>query len=185
MDAKGQKLVLASCYGSFEAKLSQKESHIRLERNNLVSKQPKEALPTLIRTKNLSESGGRLKVMSQESHPIQEVEISAALWARIEPLLPERATPFHPLGRHRGRIPDRKVLNSVFYLLQASGQWQSLNSLGPARYAKRSTAHTRFQEWWEAGCLARLWEASLLDYDEMRGLDFEWMALDSAIQKRL
>jgi hypothetical protein len=28
------------------------------------------------------------------------------------------------------------------------------------------------------GFFARLWEASLLDYDEMKGLDFEWMALD-------
>jgi putative transposase len=35
----------------------------------------------------------------------------------------------------------------------------------------------------EAGFFARLWEASLLDYDEMVGLDFEWMALDGAMTK--
>jgi transposase len=85
--------------------------------------------------------------MSQERHPVQEFEISDALWARIEPLLPEREVPFHPLGHHRPRVPDRKVLNSIFYLLRTGGQWQSLNSLDPARYAKRSTSHTRFQEW--------------------------------------
>jgi hypothetical protein len=28
-----------------------------------------------------------------------------------------------------------------------------------------------------------LWEASLLDYDEMKELDFEWMALDGAMTK--
>lgn len=121
--------------------------------------------------------------MNPEQHPIQEFEISDALWARIEPLLPEREAPFHPMGRHRQRIPDRKVLNSIFYLLRTGGQWQSLNSLDPTRYAKRSTAHTRFQEWSQAGFFARLWEASLLDYDEMQGLDFEWMALDGAMTK--
>ena len=121
--------------------------------------------------------------MSQEKRPVQEFEISDALWARIEPLLPVREKPVHPLGRHRQRIPDRRVLNSIFYLLRSGGQWKSLNSLDPARYAKSSTAHDRFQEWMEAGFFARLWEASLLDYDEMHGLDFEWMALDGAMTK--
>ena len=115
--------------------------------------------------------------MKQEERPVQEFEISDALWERIEPLLPEPAKPAHPLGCHRPRVSDRKVLNSIFYLLRTGGQWQSLNSLDATRYAKRSTAHTRFQEWLEEGFFARLWEASLLDYDEMQGLDFEWMAL--------
>ena len=109
--------------------------------------------------------------------------MSDALWERLEVLLPERAAPFHPLGRHRQRVPDRKVLNSIFSLLRTGGQWQSLNLLDSTRYAKRSTAHARFQEWTEAGFFARLWEASLLDYDEMHGLDFEWMALDGAMTK--
>jgi putative transposase len=121
--------------------------------------------------------------MNPEKHPVQEFEISDALWARIEPLLPVREKPVHPLGCHRPRESDRKVLNSIFYLLRTGGQWQSLNSLDSTRYARRSTAHTRFQEWLEDGFFARLWEASLLDYDEMQGLDFEWMALDGAMTK--
>jgi len=121
--------------------------------------------------------------MNPEKHPVQEFEISDALWARIEPLLPVREKPVHPLGCHRPRVSDRKVLNSIFYLLRTGGQWQSLDSLDSTRYAKHSTAHTRFQEWMEDGFFARLWEASLLDYDEMQGLDFEWMALDGAMTK--
>ena len=121
--------------------------------------------------------------MSQEKRAVQEFEISDALWSRIEPLLPVREKPFHPLGRHRQRIPNRKVLNSIFYLLRTGGQWKSLDSLDPVRYAKGSTTHARFQEWLEDGFFARLWEASLLDYDEMVGLDFEWMALDGAMTK--
>ena len=121
--------------------------------------------------------------MSQEKRPVQEFEISDALWERVEPLLPERVQPVHPLGCHRKRICNRRVLNSIFYLLRSGGQWKSLDALDPARYAKGSTAHARFQEWLEAGFFARLWEASLLDYDEMKGLDFEWMALDGAMTK--
>jgi putative transposase len=121
--------------------------------------------------------------MSQENRPVQEFEISDALWARIEPLLPVREKPVHPLGCHRPRVPDRKVLNSIFYLLRTGGQWKSLNALDPTRYARSSTAHERFQEWLQEGFFARLWEASLLDYDEMKGLDFEWMALDGAMTK--
>ena len=121
--------------------------------------------------------------MNQEKRPVQEFEIRDALWERIAPLLPEREAPFHPLGRHRRRIPDRKVLNSIFYILRTGGQWKSLDALDPARYAKGTTSHARFQEWLEAGFFARLWEASLLDYDEMHGLDWEWMSLDGALTK--
>ena len=121
--------------------------------------------------------------MKQKEHPVQEFEISDALWTRIEALLPVREKPVHPLGCHRPRESDRKVLNSIFYLLRTGGQWQSLNSLDAARYGRRSTSHTRFQEWMEDGFFARLWEASLLDYHEMQGLDFEWMALDGAMTK--
>lgn len=56
--------------------------------------------------------------MSHENRPVQEFEISDALWARIAPLLPERIAPVHPLGCHRQRVCDRKVFNSIFYLLR-------------------------------------------------------------------
>lgn len=59
--------------------------------------------------------------MSQERWPVQEFEISDTLWGRIEVLLPVREKPVHPLGRHRQRVPDRKVLNSIFYLLRSGG----------------------------------------------------------------
>ena len=58
--------------------------------------------------------------------------------------------------------------NSIFYLLRTGGQWQSLDSLDPTRYAKRSTSHTRFQEWQRDGFFVHLWEAALGDYDEKR-----------------
>jgi hypothetical protein len=36
-----------------------------------------------------------------------------------------------------------------------------------------SAAHSRFQEWLQAGFFVRLWEASLHEYDELKGLLWE------------
>jgi len=119
----------------------------------------------------------------REEVPLQEFVISDVLWELIEPLLPVREKPLHPLGCHRPRVSDRKVLNSIFYLLRTGGQWQSLDSLDPTRYARRSTSHARFQEWQRDGFFARLWEAALGDYDELKGLDWSWLALDGAMTK--
>jgi hypothetical protein len=41
--------------------------------------------------------------------------VSGALWARIEPLLPIHVPPFHPLGCHRRRIGNRKILDGIFF----------------------------------------------------------------------
>ena len=120
--------------------------------------------------------------MSQDvgERPVQEFVISDALWERIEPLVPVRQKKVHPLGCHRQRVPDRQVLNGIFFVLRTGCQWKALDATG---ICKGSTAHSRFQEWLEAGFFARLWEAALQDYDEMRGLDWSWLALDGAMQK--
>ena len=118
--------------------------------------------------------------MSETKREVQEFEISDELWKRIGPLLPVREAKKHPLGCHRGRVSDRTILNGIFFLLRTGGQWKSLNATG---ICKSSTAHDRFLEWIADGFFARLWEASLLDFDELKGLDFEWMALDGAMTK--
>ena len=46
-----------------------------------------------------------------------------------------------------------------------------------------STVHDRFQEWREAGVFERLWQAGLLLYDELKGLEWEWQAMDGAMTK--
>ena len=50
--------------------------------------------------------------------PEQEFAISDELWARIQPLLPVRQKKSHPLGCHRPRVDDRKVLNGIFFVLR-------------------------------------------------------------------
>jgi transposase len=72
------------------------------------------------------------------------------------------------------------VLNGIFFVLRTGCQWKALDKTG---ICKGSTAHSRFQEWLEDGFFARLWEASLQDYDAMKGLDWSWLALDGAMTK--
>ena len=50
------------------------------------------------------------------------------LWERIEPLLPER--PFHPLGTHRSRVPDRDAMDAILLVLRTGMQWNALNATG-------------------------------------------------------
>ena len=46
-----------------------------------------------------------------------------------------------------------------------------------------STVHDRFQEWEAAGVFPRLWQAGLAEYDEVAGIDWQWMAMDGVMTK--
>jgi len=71
------------------------------------------------------------------------------------------------------------MMTAIFYVLRTGCQWKALpRSMGAA-----STVHDRFQEWGAAGVFARMWEAGLLEYDELKGLDWEWQAMDGAMTK--
>ena len=121
-----------------------------------------------------------MKDETVEKIPVQEFVISDVLWELIEPLLAVREKPSHPLGCHRPRIPDRQVLNGIFFVLRTGCQWKALDATG---ICKGSTAHSRFQEWEQDGFFVRLWQAALCDYDELKGLDWQWLALDGAMTK--
>src|SRR3972149_10995406 len=97
---------------------------------------------------------------------------------RIEPLLPDR--PFHPLGTHRSRVPDRDAMDAILLVLRTGMQWNALNATG---ICSSSAAHRRFQEWEQAGVFHEIWRQGLLDYDEVVGIDWEWLAADGAMGK--
>ncbi len=111
---------------------------------------------------------------------IQEFRISDTLWERLSPHLPVHAPKAHPLGCHRQRVPDRQVLDGIFFVLRTGCQWKALRATG---ICSGSTAHSRFQEWVQAGIFARLWDVAIQDYDELIGLDFAWMALDGSLHQ--
>jgi putative transposase len=100
------------------------------------------------------------------------------LWARMEPLLPPR--PKHPLGCHTPRVPDRAAMDAIFFVLRTGCQW---NALRETTICSSSSAHRRFQEWVAAGVFAAFWREGLLAYDAVRGIDWEWLALDGAMGK--
>jgi putative transposase len=98
------------------------------------------------------------------------------LWTKVQPLLPPSKP--HPLGCHRPRVDDRKAMDAIFYRLRTGCQWKALDATG---ICSSSTAHRRFQEWTRAGVFRQLWTQGLLDYDELKGLDWEWQAMDGAM----
>ncbi len=100
------------------------------------------------------------------------------LWARIEPLLP--APKPHPLGCHNPRVSDRAAMNANFSRLRTGCQWNALNATG---ICTSSSAHRRFQEWSEAGVFSQLWTIGLEEYDELKGIQWEWPELDGAMTK--
>lgn len=105
--------------------------------------------------------------------------VSDELWAVLEPLLPERINT-HRFGGGRPRVPDRKCADAIFYVLRTGCQWNALNhtDLCPS-----STAHDRFQEWVKADVFLKLWKAGVEQFDDLCGIDWEWLSMDGALNK--
>ena len=77
----------------------------------------------------------------------EHLEVSEALWLRIEPLLPVPARRFRFPGRKR--IDDRLCLEGILYVLRWGVPWRALPLAegGPSG----GTCWRRFREWTDAG----------------------------------
>ena len=83
-------------------------------------------------------------------------------WALIGPLLPAARTGGRP------RTTDlRRVVNAVFYLLQAGCQWRML----PRDFPPRSTVYGYFRAWIAAGVWAHIHDALYRRTRELEGRD--------------
>jgi len=105
-----------------------------------------------------------------------DYQLPDELWEHIKPLLPP-PKPKKKAGRPR--MDDRKAMTAIFYILRTGCQWKAL----PRSLGAPSTVHDRFQEWRKAGVFQRMWEEGLELYDELEGIDWEWLALDGAMTK--
>jgi len=97
----------------------------------------------------------------------------------MKPLIPKPVDK-HPLGCHRPRVPDRQVMEGILFVLRTGCQWKALDA---TKICSGSTAHRRFQEWVKAGVFEKFWQEGLMAYDELKGIDWEWMSVDGAMQK--
>ena len=98
------------------------------------------------------------------------------LWQRMQPLLPRYQK--SPKGG-RPRTDLRNVANGIFYVLRTGCQWKAM----PREYGSGSTVHRYFQEWTTAGVFRKLWKASLLEYDQLKGIQWNWQSVDGAMTK--
>lgn len=112
-------------------------------------------------------------------------ELSDSLWERIEPVLPKPKSRYRGRGRARRNIggrpaaDPRTVMSNILYILRTGCQWNAL----PRAYGSGKTAHHYYQRWVRAGVFKRLWQAGLSEYDELKGIDWQWQAADGAMTK--
>jgi transposase len=105
--------------------------------------------------------------------------VSDELWAVLQPLLPVHENR-HRYGGGRPRKPDRACADGIFYVLRTGCQWKALDE---TELCPGSTAHDRFQAWVEAGVFLHLWQAGVAQFDELQGIDWNWLSMDGAMTK--
>jgi transposase len=98
------------------------------------------------------------------------------LWQRMQPLLP-----CYRKSRKGGRprVDLRVVANGIFYVLRTGCQWKA----APREFGSGSTLHRYFQEWTAAGVFRKLWKAAILEYDQRKGIQWNWQSVDGAMTK--
>ena len=105
-----------------------------------------------------------------------EFQFPDELWEWTLPLLLSEKSKIKP---GRPRMDDRQAMNAIFYVLRTGIHWKAL----PRTLGASSTVHDRFQEWQKAGVFEKLWQAGVIEYDEAKGIEWEWQALDGCITK--
>ena len=110
--------------------------------------------------------------MSKNNEP-QVYRVKEPLWQKLKKLLPV------PKGRGRRPAQDKECFEAMIYLLRTGIQWKEL----PKDFPAKSTVHDRFQRWLEIGIFVELWKKLLEEYDEVEGLDWEWLSGDSSSVK--
>ncbi len=121
----------------------------------------------------------RARARTPNNRTTTAFRISDQLWAVLEPLLPVRVNT-HRFGGGRPRVPDRDCADAIFYVFRTGCQWEALNQ---TELCAKSTAHDRFQHWVASGVFEKLWQAGVECFDELKGIDWNWLSMDGAMTK--
>ena len=133
----------------------------------------------MTRPKPIPAKPKRTRTRTPNNHTTTGFRVSDELWSVLEPLLPERVNT-HRFGGGRPRVADRRCADAIFYVLRTGCQWQALDA---TELCAHSTAHDRFQEWVAAGVFLRLWQAGVEQFDDLKGIDWNWLSMDGAMTK--
>ncbi len=121
----------------------------------------------------------RTRTRTPQNRTTTGCRISDALWAVRAPLLPKHVHT-HRFGGGRPRVPDRQCADASFYVLRTGCPWAALNQ---TELWRKSTAFDRFQAWVAAGVFLKLWQAGVEQFDELQGIDWNWLSMDGALTK--
>jgi len=99
-------------------------------------------------------------------------------WQRVQPLIPsiprnsvEEKVYRRKPGAGRPAKPERLVFEAIIYVLRTGCQWKALPK---ERFGSASAIHKRFLQWEAAGFFQALWEAGLVEYEQMEGIAWYW-----------
>ncbi len=111
--------------------------------------------------------------------------VSAELWKRVEPLIPQRKRAkkrkyLRRAGGGRKAMEPRKVFEGIVFVLRTGCQWKALPK---SEFGSASSIHKYFLEWKRQGVFTRLWRKGLAEYDEMEGIAWRWQSIDGAMVK--
>ncbi len=105
----------------------------------------------------------------------RDKEIGAALWLKVEPLLPQAAP--SPKGG-RPRLHDEQALNGILFVLRTGIPWEELpQELG---FGSGMTCWRRLRDWQAAGVWHQLHRLLLAELRGADKLDFSRASIDGA-----
>lgn len=133
----------------------------------------------MLRSMSKEPSTKRTRTRTPNNKTTTSFQISDELWGVLQPLLPVHVNT-HRFGGGRSRIPDRRCADAIFYVLRTGCQWKALDQTD---LCPGSTAHDRFQEWVRADVFPKLWQAGVEQFDELKGIDWNWLSMDGAMTK--
>ena len=121
----------------------------------------------------------RTRARTPNNKTTTDFQVSDELWAVLQPLLPVHRNT-HRFGGGRPRVSDRRCADGIFYVLRTGCQWKALDQ---TNLCAGSTAHDRFQAWVAAGVFLKFWQTGLACFDELKGIDWDWLSMDGAMTK--
>lgn len=112
---------------------------------------------------------------SNKHQSVDYFRVPRPLWRQFKKCLPKPACSSQYGGRPR--LPDRTVLNAIWYVLWTGCQWKALHRDWFGVCA--STAHARFQSWQRLGVFKKLMKRLAKYYGKKRNIKWKWQSLDS------